>query len=266
MTAPAFLASTFSYTSVTGLTDCANILTPIGSALVAIGWSSEGSEVYKSPVDADGRFFKITQAAPAAGKYELTVTDDTTTTVGIRRAQINTTAGASNTVHIFAGSHHIHIDFQTGVQSGEEVGGGLLDLSPESQVAHAKYTYGEGTRNNADSAAQNTIGYVSMIDNATSANTRRVVDYATSSNAGAACFTVNGNPIFRPKEVFSSTATVTLAFCGRFYQTILVPAQLFTIYSRIKAPVDGSTLGTFIAVSNALDLGNSMWRQAVRSA
>jgi hypothetical protein len=246
MTAPAFLSSTYRFLKFAGVTDVQTILDNIAIELVASGWTDNGGGSYTSPVDAVGRFHTDVFTRVDADTLEMATTDQDGTALLSRRMEISAVAGTTSTVSLFTGQYHFHVEALWPTQVVEHLCSGILDLSPEAQNAHTKYVYNAGWLTNAGgSAGPRTIVALCMIDNATPTQTVRCIDYTNIGGGGGVKYKQSGGIIFHPKEVFSTTATVSFAFCGRCYQHICVP-DIFSPGSLIKIPVDGSTLGSFV--------------------
>jgi hypothetical protein len=220
-------------------------LTAIGTELVASGWTDNTGNSYTSPVDAVGRFITANFLRESAQTLSLEVFDQLGQSLLQREARIDVTAGVNNLAHIFTGQFHVHIEFQLPNGTGEFLCGGILDLSPEAQDAHTKWAYGGGTRANGGTVNGDGPHYLNMYGSGSASNTTRIIQYENSGIGGALIYTKAGNYMFHPREVFCTTATVTMAYCGRTYQSVLVTAR-FNSYSKIKIPIDGSTLGTFL--------------------
>ncbi len=186
MAVPTFLAS--SKGSATGSTNDVNDIITAFDTLVSgqtPAWTDLGGGLFKSPVDASGRFFDVLLTAISTTNLEWRVRDQNAVTICTRRMQI--VAGPQN-YWIAAGQFYCWIEIDN--VTVEAVGAGILDLSPESQVAHTQYVWGRGSRTTADAidAAGNAQVDFFMLDNAVATSARRTM--AQDKDAAATSVTM----------------------------------------------------------------------------
>ena len=246
MAIPAFLASSFRILRINGLTDVSQLITALTTELVAAGWTNNGGGSFTSPVDGVGRFHTNVFARSAAGLMTMETFDQNSSSLGKYGINFSTTAGQLNTVNVYSGQFHLHIEVYNPGSVLGYICSGILDESPEAQNAHTRYVYnGSYYDSNGNALTTPTWPKLGMKDNTTNNFTFRCVEHATTNSSGAAKFTLGGNLCFYPREVFCSTATLTYPICGRCYQQIIVPDVNNSPGSIIQVPIDGATLGTF---------------------
>ena len=245
MAVPGYLASSYRYLKLTGVGDSQAILDALDTELEAASWTDEGSGTYKSPVDADGRFFKITITRVPTTGLEMTVKDQNGTSVCVRRAY---TSGVTSTVYIFVGQYHLFIEIVRGSAAPEYLAAGILDFGPENQSQSSRYVYGGGKRNSATNDYNDYIDNWAMIDNVTATIMARGMMLRPYSHDYAPLYTPGNNLIFHPLCLFATTASMTMAYAGRMYQTILLYNWACESGDIIAVPIDGSTLANFCVV------------------
>src|SRR5512147_433054 len=97
MGVPAFLNSSYRYFCRVGVSDVQQIIDDFQTEVLANGppWTNPSAGLYKSPVDADGRWMDILLTKISASKLEMRLRDQLGQTICTRR--INNTSGAGNT-------------------------------------------------------------------------------------------------------------------------------------------------------------------------
>jgi hypothetical protein len=221
MTTFAAYASSFRFLQNPSITDVATIITDFRSETVTNGspaWTEPTSQNFKSPVDANGRFFTVILTRTTATRLAFKVTDQSGVTVCDREIDISGTA----IINYYTGQFHAFVE----TVLGESAYGGILDASPLTQGSYTIYVYGTGTRNNAGTvdAGNDTTGKIFMIDNGTSA----VVQRTRALGVNAANTTVGltdlaGNMLYYPVEVMTNVAG-NIRWNGRMYQTFYTDA------------------------------------------
>jgi hypothetical protein len=263
MAIPGYLSSSYRYATELGtITDVADLITAIAAELAANdpAWTSEGGGVYKSPVDADGRFFKITLTRIAAQNLEMTITDQNAVAVGVRRMQISSTY---NVIMIYSGEFHFCIDVLKSGGSAESLSAGILDFYPQAQAASTRYVYGNGSRADNDTLSNGDWRLASMVDNATPTHKQRCSDWVNTVGNRAILYTMAGNILYHPREFWASTAAITNAFAGRAYQQIMLP-YFGDAAAVMKVPLSESVVGYFRTAQGQIQasplLGNIAYR------
>lgn len=209
--------------------------------------------VCTSPVDADGRFFRVTITAVAASsnlKMEYVVTDQAGTTVCTRRTGTTVTTNLWD-IYIFSGEYHLAIDFFYNSATAESFRAGITDFSPEAQSGNSHYVYGNATKSNADAAGTNTAEYTAMIDNATAnISTRANLGGGTATSAYG-LQTESGFRRYIPIDYWCRPTgeASNYYWSGRGYQQLIVPAGTIggTLPQRAKVtvPIDIGSTGVF---------------------
>lgn len=242
MAAPTYLASTFRFLQLLGVSDVQTVMNNLAVELVAGGWTDEGSGTYKSPVDAVGRFFKANFVRVDSGNLQMIVSDQNAQTIGTRRCY-----GATNaTWSIFTGPFHIYLEANRISAAAEYMAGGILDFSPEAQSATTRYVYMNGYRNNLNATVNSNWTYWNMMDNVTIALTQRAMSPRAQVSTYAPAYDQSMNLVFHPLCMFASTASLVSAYAGRAYQMVLLWDYASESGTRVKVPIDGSTLGEFM--------------------
>lgn len=246
--AEAYLNSTYFYAALSKVMDQQAVLDALGALLTGAGWTDNTGNHYTSPVDPDGRFFHIELTRVSASTMNMLVKDQAGSNIGERRAMFNTAGW--NIVQVFYGSHHFCLDY-IAATGADFLLAGILDQTPESQVVHNRYVYMAGTRTNTGTVSNNTWIYASMLDNATvQYNSRCNTRAGGGLNAGYQ--TLGGQYLYWPVEHHVSSASLTLGFAGRRYQTIIVGTELCDCGSLTRLPIDAGKLGSFRGVAGAV--------------
>ena len=228
MAVPAFLNSSYRYLALAGITDTQDIWDSFEAECLANSppWTRTGGAggLLTSPVDADGRFFDVQLSVPTAQKLQMVLRDQSGNTISTR--QIICPSTNSWSVMIYTGQYHFYIDVNMASAAGECIYGGILDLSPESQIAHAQYVFGHGSRTSAGAATNPDISYAAMMDNVTpaTAGTQRAVMWSGGASTSDGLMTFNGYRVFRPREMYAiPVGGGDSRYAGRCYQVMMVP-------------------------------------------
>lgn len=158
MAVPSFLNTAFVYTTLPGTTvDVADIITAVDTAMLttlpstATGvfpsgqrWTSLGGGVYKSPVDAGGRFMTVKLTRTAATRLGFEVSDP----VGVLFTVEIQIAGAGSACEIFVGPCHLVISANN-AGAWEVARAFMVDPTPEPLAAFPVYVWGTGRRTSA---------------------------------------------------------------------------------------------------------------------
>lgn len=247
MGVPAFLNSSYRYFKRSGVSDVQTIWDDFEAECLANSppWTRTGGAggLMTSPVDGDGRFFDVQLSRPTQQKLQMVLRDQNAVTISTRR--INCPSTNTWAARIFTGQYHFYIDAEMGSAAGESLHGGILDLSPESQIAHGQYVYGHGHRTSADGATNSDDTYASMVDNVTPAITQRVVYWGGVIASSDGLMTMNGYRIYRPREIYViPVGGGDDRYAGRCYQTMTVPDTL-PPGSVVTVPIDIGATGQF---------------------
>ena len=225
-------------------------------------WTNPGANLYKSPVDASGRFFDLLFTRATQQKLEMRARDQNAVTLATRR--VNMPLTGTWITRIFTGQYHVQIDCLPASATPECLYAGILDLSPDAPNAHDHYAYGGGTRASNDGTdGYGTLIYAGMLDNATPQVVQRCSSFGYFN--GVQCLlTQAGARIYRPHEYWCwRTGTSNIMYlAGRRYQTVMVESSMQP-GCRVNIPVDNAMSGVFMVT------GHGPWnyaRTAIRIA
>lgn len=267
MTVPTFLASEFQYVSIAGITNVAQIITAFRNQVVTtppVGftpWTEPSPGLFKSPVDADGRFFDVLLTVDAADTLGSRVRNPSATIISQRRILIDV---GGTEVRFYTGDKHMCIDSQRGTP--EALGAGLLDLSPRSQTYHTNSMYGFGHRDGASNPdGGHPADCYGLLDNGAPANIFRAIADNTASFGPAPLLDASGFTIHHPVMLVATMSSL-LRRVGRLYQTYQVDVTL-AVGAEIQIPINESPLtnGTFKVVGRGNSNGN-FFKIAMRKA
>ncbi|MGA2261712.1 MAG: hypothetical protein ABSH28_09775 [Acidobacteriota bacterium] len=245
MSVPVFLNSSFYYFERKGVSDVQTIMDDFENQVLHVNvpaWSKPSAGLYKSPVDANGRWYDVLFTRITQQKLEMRLRDATGVTVCTRR--INCPTANSWNVHIFTGEHHMHIDVDAVSAVVEVLFAGMLDPTPDA--AHNKYVYGNGSRSTADYADSSCdVAHSFMIDNATPGYGFRTTSYGTG-NYTYALLSMNGSRIYRPVGLWCRPTgeNYTSRFAGRRYNSLLTESTL-AWGAKVTIPIDIGLSGLF---------------------
>jgi hypothetical protein len=274
MAAPAFLGSSYFYFERSNVTDVQTIMDDFEDEVLANSpvWTKPtAATLYVSPVDGDGRFFDVELARIDQYTLSLALRDQNAVTIMTRRIVIPSANGVM--VRIYTGQFHFCIDVECYSAAPEYFWGGILDLSPESQVAHSQYVWGWGSCSTASVHAEGYFEYVYMFDNAAPASVRRINQYCCGvAGRYRPQFDLMGYRPFYPLLFYAQPAGGgDYRYAGRAYQQLLVPEDAGQPGAEIVLPVDAAVNGTFRMLSGLVDTepsatGGKAYRVAIRVA
>lgn len=149
MSAPSFLATDFAFSALSGVTDVQTIMDALATMLTATlsntptamfpsgqRWTALGGGVYKSPVDAAGRFMTLTLVRTTIVRLRWTVADPGGT---IRDGEVDIAAGGSQ-VEIYGGPGHAMVQCNN-AGSWEIARAFMTDPTPEPLASASVYVY-----------------------------------------------------------------------------------------------------------------------------
>jgi hypothetical protein len=247
MAVPAYLAASFHFKETALITDVNDLITAITDELVnqnSPAWTNQGGGLFKSPVDASGRWIDLLFTRIAANNLDMRARDNLGQTICQGRMQV---AAAGRVCRIFSGQYHFHVETVALGTYGEYLRAGILDLSPESQTQHTQWAYAHTIRTTADALRSNYKNEnLFMWDNNAYADGTRATGFMLLSGA-ATWLSLSGGYIFMAYPVTAKPPGETTYFCyaGRLYNQMMgdpskiVPGAEFTI------PIDAGTFGTF---------------------
>lgn len=245
MTVPTFLQSSFFFNQTLNVTTVATIISDLTTILTGQvpAWTSPSAGVFKSPVDAAGRFMLLTVVATSATRLEWKVTDQNNLVVCDREIDIDGAPG--DTVNYYTGQFHAYVEVLR-APTPEWAGAMMLDPDPYALNTNQNYVMGNAFRNTggANDGQAGQWAQWFMIENGASANRSRTRDWSVGSDGsvpGLVDYQANiqvfpFNPVINPsgKVVWGVTA----------YQTYITDSTVpFGIIKQIA--VDNSTLAFF---------------------
>lgn len=252
MAVPTYLASSFYYIETTPIADVADIITEFRDQALNHNtpvWTEPSAGLFKSPPDGSSRWFDMLLTKIAASNLECRVRDSGGTTVLTGRMQI----GAAAVVRIYTGQFHFHIEAVGGTP--EYVRGGIVDLSPESQIAHSQWAYAYTYRDTADAPRTNQWDYSFMNDNGTYATYRRGLGFCLASGSKE-LRSPSGAMIFGAFGVLAKVMAGTdYRYAGRHYQHVVCPDEVPG--GEFVVPTDVNSFGTF----KVLGMGSAMMQR-----
>ncbi len=216
--------------------DVADIITAVRAELLTRNipaWTEPSANLFKSPVDAAGRWHDVMLTRIDQQTLEFRVRDQLGRTICTRRFQTGTAPFLCN---IYSGQFHLIIE---NVSPGGNAAlySGILDQSPDAQGSHAAYVYGGGWL----SATNTNDGYSSvsrcfMYDYGGAAYNDRIAVYGNSGTT-ACMYNQNGGRIYRPVETYVKYDSYNYRVAGRRYQQLLCTSELWQ-FTRMAVPID----------------------------
>ncbi len=269
MAVPAFLSSSFSYPEDVGVTDVANVIIALRDELLnqqTPAWTEPVGGTFKSPPDANGRFIEFDISAVSTTRIRMLARDDSGRTIKNRTADIT----ATDTVRYFTGRHYAVIEFVnvTVATTGEAIGCGLTDLTPDASSAVRDNAWMFGRRDSAGTldATSDTWSEFDMFDNGTIASVRRAEAPADSTATAIALWSHTGRLVTRPVLLCSTPKANPFSArqpIGRLYQSVVVPDELGP-GDEVTVPIDDALSGVFKVTVRTVD--NAAFRNAWRIA
>jgi len=185
MTVEAFLdedAVPFDNTTLPQIVDVetggVGIISTLRAMLVTtLGWSEPSSDLFKTPVDASGRFMDILCTRISASTIEFRLRDQNAVTICTRRITIDTSPGCD--VFIHGSIYSVYIETLRAIP--EVFRAHIVDPSPDLKSDHARYVCGSGYLTTAGTNDGNgdSLGDLFMLDAGATAvkdRIRRTVD------------------------------------------------------------------------------------------
>lgn len=189
MSIPFFLDASqvpYTYREDAALTDVetggVGIITTLRLLLVTtLGWSEPSTALFKTPVDAAGRFLDILLTRISATVIEWRVRNHSGTTICTRRAQIV----SGNNVRYFCNTQGVLVECLTAnPNSSECLQAHILDESPDAQSSQANCEVGGGRRSSASADDGNGDDPFDLfaIDNGSAGTAKRGGDWGCANN------------------------------------------------------------------------------------
>lgn len=244
MAPPAFLASSFGYTSLPTMTDFTQAIAAFQAMVLAQSpaWTESPAGTFISPPDGSGRFFEVRLIRATAFQLNVRIRNQFGVVISDRSLNM---PGPTHTTRIYAGQFHAVIECDS--INPQCAGGGLLDQSARPQTSQANYVYGFGYHDagfgydgQGDSAAQ----YFAL-DNGVPAVAPRALHIATAAAWGVPLIHGSGFTEHVPVKLSAQMASL-IRRIGRLYQHFWVDNS-FPVGAEIPIPVDTSppTTGIF---------------------
>lgn len=127
------------HTQLTGVLDVVEIVNAFDTTLVAQGWTEPSANVFQTPNDPWGRWFKLAFTLTSATELRCLLTDDQARAgVDTKRFDIS---GSGDTIDIFYSPRYVYI---VRFSTQDIIHASLLSLSPESELAHNRYCIWNG--------------------------------------------------------------------------------------------------------------------------
>lgn len=266
MAIPAYLASSFSYRVDRGVTDVADVIVSLRDELLnqqSPAWTEPVSGTFKSPPDVNGRYFEFDISALSTTRLEMVLRDDAGREINDRTADIT----AIDTVRLYTGQFHCMIEMvniSVGT-TGEALGCGVTDLTPDASDAVLVNTWMVGRRNSAGTldANMDECNEFEMVDNGSVAAARRIRGHIDPSAAFVPLWSHTGRILTVPVELNSTpkgSPHSTRQPVGVVYQHLMVDDE-FGPGDEVTVPIDDALVGTFkVSVRSAGGGARTAWR------
>ncbi len=269
MTAPSFLNTGFAFTALPGSTvDVADIVTAVTTMLTSTlsatptsvypsgeRWTNLGGGVFKSPVDAGGRFCKITIIRVSALVLTFNI-DDPTGLMWSGRIQI---AGAGSVVNIYGGPGHIFIEANN-AGTWEVCCAVLSDPTPEPLAAYVVYVWCRTSRDGASTLIANNGNLdwwggrlmagatIQSSGGFLKVGCRPTMKAQDSSNTKL--LTQAGSDVAAPMYISDmNTANVDPMYnCGKLYQCVTIDSNQVK-GTDLNIPIDTGVTGVFRVIN-----------------
>lgn len=257
MAIPSWLNYDARYLLTLAITDVNTIISDLQSELVTNGtWSEPSAGVYKSEVDALGRYVQITTSRVSATRMQWKLTEYFGNT--IYDGTIDIDAGGTN-VEYFSGPGYCWIGSLRATTEAAYVF--KLDPTPEPDVDPWPFI-GWAQRNSAGTA--NTVTFNNSAINSTTNGTYTIStsfntqQYNLNNTALGSGMSYSGAYTFWPVITFHNFSGV-YSYAGKA-PNCLVSNEAFTAGVEADVPIDTGTTKTFRAVSSAkgLDAGYNL--------
>ncbi len=271
MSLPAFLDSAvypFTYLERNGLVDVetggVGIITDLRTLLVStLGWSEPSTALFKTPVDAAGRFMDVLVTRIDSTHIEWRVRNAAAVTVCTRRIAL----GLGGVRYFVSTVHAVVEVLLTDPNLSEVLQAYMVDMAPDGNADHALYVVGTGYRTAANSIdGQGTnASYLFAIDNGTAAGLHRGGLYPGVTDG------VNPTPLvdasyraFLREFLITINFAGTFRWAGRLPHSLLGEGTFFGTNGERKVYIDSSTPATFKAIG--LTASNVIPRQLLRKS
>jgi hypothetical protein len=240
MAIPTFLNTTFRYLSVASVLDVAVIITNFRAEVLALGWTEPSANLFKSPVDVDGRFMDILLTPVSTTRLGWRVRNPAALTICDRTIDIDV---LGSEVRIFTGLYHAVVE---NVRATREIGQAyLVDESPDTQTSHSNYVVASGYRTSAGvvDALGTTAGILFALDAGVSTSAARVMCLVNTAATVVPKLTPSGDQIAAPAEISANMGGVQ-RMIGRLFQVYIADGGL-AFDAEVTFPIDTATNAVF---------------------
>lgn len=217
-------------------------------AVTGLGWAEPSAALFKTPVDAAGRFMDVLLTRISASTLEMRVRNQSSLSICVRRIIIDTAAPGSP-VRYFFNVYGFYLEATRAASLPENLQAHVLDMTPDAFTDHTNYTAGMGYRDSAgaDDGNGKIAGILMMLDNgsATIRSRLRKYDY-DMSNIAMTIMGATGN-IPTMDAWLDANFAGTLRWAGRVCHCIVVDTQNAP-GNVIRPNIDGSTQASFKVV------------------
>jgi len=256
MTIPRYLDQAvypFSSVTVLGLTDVESggvgIISSMRSLLVggSLNWTEPSTALFKTPVDAAGRFLDILVTRISATVIEWRVRDQAAVTICTRRFNLGTGA-----LFIHGSTVGCYAEFVQTAQNAAENGRAfVLDVAPDQNADVSIYVVGNGFRNNAGTNDNqgDCYGEYFAVDNGTPTSRNRCFLFNMVQGTSVTHFTASGKWLFR-EQALAINFAATQKWAGRPAH-VLFCSSIFNGGDERDVYIDTNTTGRFRASSSA---------------
>ncbi len=253
MSIPFFLDSTqipYNYLETVPLTDVESggvgIITSFRAQCTGLStpWTEPSTALFKTPVDAAGRFMDVLLTRISSTVIEWRVRNQSAATICTRRAQIL----SGYAVRMYVNIYGVFIDcLVLDPASSETLQAHILDQTPDLQTDSSNYVIGAGRRSgtSTDDGTGNTCGHYFALDNGVATHVAGRFQSAGDS-AGTIRNYINpqGSMLFRDCQVLINQGG-TNKWSGRICHALVYDSSYIAPHSDRVIKIDTSTTGTF---------------------
>lgn len=250
MSIPAYLDSSvypFNYIELLGLTDVetggVGIISSMRSQLVGgtLNWTEPSTALFKTPVDAAGRFLDVLVTRISSTVVEWRVRNQVAVTICTRRINLGTGA-----LRIFGSSVGVLVEFAQTNENGLHFASAfVIDMAPNLNTDHTLYVVGNGFLTTADTndSLGDGMGEFFAIDNGSAASQNRSWYWQFTNGATPPMLSAAGKWIFREMPVIINFSA-TNKFAGRVVHALQCDTN-FNGGDERKIYIDTNTVATF---------------------
>lgn len=246
MAVPDFLNHGFRYLTTAGVVDVNTIIADLMSELVTNGtWTDLGGTgvgPFKSPVEADGSYFKITLARTSATRLNWLVNDQWGLLVNNQTSNNQDIDAGGSLVRYYTGPDYVIVE--TARATPEVMMAARLNQWPEDvSKMRPSFISSTGPRNNAGSLTANaclTIFALPLYATAY-ATANQIIKCGVYASAESHLVTLSGAYMFMPAEV---VPTGYHCLIGRIPNVLIVDTNI-VIGTELVVPIDVGLTGTF---------------------